>query len=65
MNSLAAISRFRTLIGVGHFLDYEALARRRPASARLLVVDDDDSVRESLPDLLKEFGLSARAFPFS
>lgn len=26
------------------------------------VVDDDESVRESLPDLLKEFGFSARAF---
>jgi len=28
----------------------------------LTVVDDDESVRESLPDLLKEFGFSARAF---
>jgi FixJ family two-component response regulator len=26
------------------------------------VVDDDDSVRESLPDLLKEFGYPTRAF---
>ena len=26
------------------------------------VVDDDESVRESLPDLLKEFGFEARAF---
>jgi len=26
------------------------------------VVDDDQSVRESLPDLLREFGFSARAF---
>ena len=26
------------------------------------VVDDDDSVRESLPDLLREFGLTAKAF---
>ena len=33
-------------------------------SARPLVsvVDDDESVRESLPDLLKEFGFSAKAF---
>jgi FixJ family two-component response regulator len=32
---------------------------------RLLVsvVDDDESVRESLPDLLREFGFDARAFP--
>ena len=26
------------------------------------VVDDDESVRESLPDLLKEFGFDAQAF---
>lgn len=26
------------------------------------VVDDDESVRESLPDLLKEFGYTTRAF---
>lgn len=28
----------------------------------LTVVDDDESVRESLPDLLMEFGFAARAF---
>lgn len=27
------------------------------------VVDDDESVRESLPDLLGEFGFDARVFP--
>jgi FixJ family two-component response regulator len=26
------------------------------------VVDDDESMRESLPDLIKEFGFTARAF---
>jgi FixJ family two-component response regulator len=26
------------------------------------VVDDDDSVRESLPDLLREFGLASKVF---
>jgi FixJ family two-component response regulator len=26
------------------------------------IVDDDESVRESLPDLVREFGYSARAF---
>lgn len=33
-------------------------------NTRLLiaVVDDDESVRESLPDLLKEFGYAARVF---
>lgn len=36
----------------------------RSADERLLVsiVDDDESVRESLPDLLREFGFAARAF---
>ncbi len=28
----------------------------------ITVVDDDESVRESLPDLLKEFGFEAKAF---
>jgi FixJ family two-component response regulator len=27
------------------------------------VVDDDESVRESLPDLLRQFGFSAQVFP--
>jgi len=35
-----------------------------PMAARLLVsvVDDDESVRESLPDLLREFGFNAESF---
>ncbi|WP_448058241.1 response regulator [Cupriavidus sp. EM10] len=28
----------------------------------IAVVDDDESIRESLPDLLREFGFQARAF---
>ena len=31
--------------------------------ALVSVVDDDESVRESLPDLLRQFGLAAQAFP--
>jgi len=40
------------------------LAQQESASQRplLSVVDDDESVRESLPDLLREFGFAARAF---
>jgi FixJ family two-component response regulator len=33
-----------------------------PAPSLVSVVDDDESVRESLPDLLREFGFSAQAF---
>jgi FixJ family two-component response regulator len=34
-------------------------------STRLLIsiVDDDESIRESLPDLIKEFGFDVRTFP--
>ena len=40
------------------------LRQERRATERPLVsvVDDDESVRESLPDLLKEFGFAVRAF---
>ena len=40
------------------------MQRHRVASesALVAVVDDDESVRESLPDLLKEFGFEACAF---
>ena len=40
------------------------LRQERRAIERPLVsvVDDDESVRESLPDLLGEFGFAARAF---
>lgn len=31
-------------------------------SSLVTVVDDDESVRESLPDLLKEFGFATRVF---
>jgi len=33
-----------------------------PVSALISVVDDDESVREALPDLLREFGFTAKAF---
>jgi FixJ family two-component response regulator len=33
------------------------------ARALVSVVDDDESVREALPDLLAEFGFDAHAFP--
>src|SRR5262245_26262436 len=36
--------------------------RAVPAQALVSVVDDDESVRESLPDLLRELGFSVQAF---
>ena len=33
-----------------------------PAAILVAVVDDDESVRESLPDLLREFGLASEVF---
>jgi FixJ family two-component response regulator len=40
-------------------------AKEKATVARSLVsvVDDDESVRESLPDLLEQLGFSAQAFP--
>jgi FixJ family two-component response regulator len=51
------------LTGSGTFWAAES-CQERSAIDRLLVsvVDDDGSVRESLPDLLKQFGFAARAF---
>jgi FixJ family two-component response regulator len=42
-----------------------AMGREQPvmiSRALVSVVDDDESVRESLPDLVREFGYSAQAF---
>src|SRR5271169_3067540 len=36
--------------------------RSPPARALVSVIDDDESVRESLPELLRELGFDARAF---
>jgi FixJ family two-component response regulator len=48
---------------VAHCLVMESRERRTAIERPLLsVIDDDESVRESLPDLLKEFGFDARAF---
>jgi len=40
-------------------------AKEKATAARSLVsvVDDDESVRESLPDLLEQLGIAAQAFP--
>lgn len=46
-----------------HCLVMESPKGRSGSERPLLsVVDDDESVRESLPDLLREFGFAARAF---
>jgi FixJ family two-component response regulator len=52
--------------GAGRVAHARVMGSRKPRSATerplLSVVDDDESVRESLPDLLREFGFDARAF---
>ena len=49
--------------GLAHCLLMEFRREESAAERPLLsVVDDDESVRESLPDLLREFGFAARAF---
>lgn len=48
---------------MSHCVAMESVKGRSPGERPLLsVVDDDESVRESLPDLLREFGFVARAF---
>ena len=48
---------------VEHCFVMKCCQERSAANRPLLsVVDDDESVRESLPDLLREFGFAARAF---
>jgi hypothetical protein len=51
-------------VGMTHSLAMESPEERSEGKRQLLsvVVDDDESVRESLPDLLREFGFAARAF---
>ena len=49
--------------GMPHCFVMDSPKDRSEKKAQLLsVVDDDESVRESLPDLLREFGFAARAF---
>ena len=48
------------------FYDDGASEKSRPMECHLIsVVDDDESVRESLPDSIRGIGLSARAFSVS
>lgn len=50
--------------GILHCFAMESPRDRSGKKGQLLsvVVDDDESVRESLPDLLREFGFAAQAF---
>jgi FixJ family two-component response regulator len=48
---------------MAHYFDMRSLKDGNGNERPLLsVVDDDESMRESLPDLIKEFGFAARAF---
>jgi len=59
--------RYQSLIDAppheAHCCDMESRQERRALGRPLVsVVDDDESVRESLPDLLGEFGFASRTF---
>jgi FixJ family two-component response regulator len=48
--------------GQAHARIMKSLQARSIERSLVAVVDDDESVRESLPDLLREFGFAAHAF---
>ena len=52
----------RILRGMAKRAAASARVRAVPEKALVSVVDDDESVRESLPDLLRELGYASRAF---
>jgi len=49
-------------IGLSTQANYEVAGEPVQQRSLIAVVDDDESVRESLPDLLKELGFAATAF---
>ena len=56
-------STMDALHSIPHHFVMKSLKDRSGNERPLLsVVDDDESIRESLPDLIKEFGFAARAF---
>ena len=55
-------SMWRILWAMSKRAKKSSRSRGLPAQALVSVVDDDESVRESLPDLLREFGFAAQAF---
>src|SRR5215472_2761135 len=61
------VNQYQSAIDAPSSLPHSSVMESRQASAAIerslvSVVDDDESVRESLPDLLREFGFAAQAF---
>lgn len=53
-----------TLLAVRHPCAMKSQQGKSPGERSLVsVVDDDESIRDSLPDLLNAFGFAARGFP--
>lgn len=61
---MTGLDRRATDRHLGRMAWSDSLAYREAVDARALisVIDDDDSVRESLPDLLRQFGFEVQAF---
>ena len=61
------LNQYQSTMDTPHRVEHTGLMERHQKGGagertRVSVVDDDESVRESLPDLLKEFGFEAWAF---
>jgi FixJ family two-component response regulator len=61
------LNQYQSTMDTPHRVEHTGFMERHQKGGdservRVSVVDDDESVRESLPDLLKEFGFEACAF---
>lgn len=62
-----ALDQYQSTIDATHGLAHARVMKSRQEGSAIersliTVVDDDESVRESLPDLIREFGFAAEAF---
>lgn len=66
-NAIVALNQYQSTIDAPQLTAHCCVMKhdrpeRTSETALVSVIDDDESVRESLPDLLREFGFASRAF---